>query len=305
MSMLTTWLESLAYEIQINTQCLHTISPKSSCQNCSVACPQNAITITESKAAINEELCTKCGACIPVCPQSSIQGRSPERFTVKDILLVDEGHPPPGVEELLYFYKKGIRYLSGNEDAQISLDTTNRLLLEMGLEPIKKSVIPEALEAAPSYSRRGFFQKISFEGRRLAAESITPVAWQFNHEVFNMTSMFDKISLYETIIDSRTCNLCEACFKLCPNQALSLTEEGLEINQSLCNGCSLCTDVCTIGSISVSLKARQAGKSSLDVARIDCSGCGSPFYVWPDEITEECSFCRERRQRGYLNPNGN
>lgn len=42
------------------------------CKKCEKVCPQGAILVEGNKATINGDLCTSCGACIPVCPSHCI-----------------------------------------------------------------------------------------------------------------------------------------------------------------------------------------------------------------------------------------
>jgi Fe-S-cluster-containing hydrogenase component 2 len=44
----------------------------SACGLCLEACPQDAIVLGESGAAIDHDLCTGCAACLDVCPQGAI-----------------------------------------------------------------------------------------------------------------------------------------------------------------------------------------------------------------------------------------
>ncbi|WP_043929866.1 4Fe-4S binding protein [Bacillus sp. EB01] len=304
MGMLITWLESLAYEINITAGCLHSLSRKSTCNKCIDGCPVEAIALSNGKPAINEELCTKCGACIPVCPPTAIHGRSPERTVYNNVLLINE-ESFPGVEELLYFYKKGIRTLSYKDNTQQSLKVVNRLLTEMGVPAFKIIDQTNCKDNEQGYSRRGFFQKAVHEGRKLAATTITPAKWRFNQDVFNIPGMFDETSLYNAVIDSSTCTVCEACFKLCPKHVFSIDNEVIIINQKDCTGCSLCADVCTHDSITVSLKAHKELTSRMEIRIKACSHCCNAFYSWPNESNELCEHCRNRRQNGYLSPYGN
>lgn len=41
------------------------------CGNCVDVCPVQAITMTDMKAAINND-CVECGACVSLCPQGAI-----------------------------------------------------------------------------------------------------------------------------------------------------------------------------------------------------------------------------------------
>lgn len=42
------------------------------CRECVEICPEDAITISEEKAVINDLACTGCGLCIPICPENAI-----------------------------------------------------------------------------------------------------------------------------------------------------------------------------------------------------------------------------------------
>jgi len=47
------------------------------CGNCVDVCPQQAISIDNDLAVINQELCIQCGACAAICPASAIDELEP------------------------------------------------------------------------------------------------------------------------------------------------------------------------------------------------------------------------------------
>ena len=47
----------------------------------------------------------------------------------------------------------------------------------------------------------------------------------------------------------RLCSKCMVCVDLCPYQAISQTEKGVEINEVLCKGCGTCAAACPSGAI--------------------------------------------------------
>ena len=56
-------------------------------------------------------------------------------------------------------------------------------------------------------------------------------------------ALLDKSQSSPLKIDSEKCTSCGLCLKLgCP--AIQKKEEGMVIDESLCNGCKLCTQVC-------------------------------------------------------------
>ena len=47
------------------------------CGYCINACPQQAITINNDRAVVNQELCIECGTCLAICPVSAIHEVAP------------------------------------------------------------------------------------------------------------------------------------------------------------------------------------------------------------------------------------
>ncbi|WP_253701477.1 4Fe-4S dicluster domain-containing protein [Bacillus sp. FJAT-27445] len=304
--MLTNWLESLASEIETTTSCLHAQSPKSSCSRCVSACPENAITIAEAGVKIDHALCTKCAECIPVCPVQAIHGRSPERKVIKDLLLVDEGIFP-GVEELLYFYKKGAKRLFFGlncEDMPDSLNMANCILGDLGLTPFTVvAALPEK-EYGTEYSRRDFFNKALLESRKLAAKTLSPAKWRFNHHEFDMAGMFPEFALYEADLERNKCTLCEGCFKMCKQQVYTIHDGVLEINHGNCNGCGLCVDLCDVEAVQINLKAHLVLREEVTLSQNLCGDCGTAYFTWEqsDTAVSACPSCESRKSLGYLSP---
>ena len=50
-------------------------------------------------------------------------------------------------------------------------------------------------------------------------------------------------------IDQDLCSKCMVCVDLCPYQAISQTEKGVEVNEVLCKGCGTCAAACPSGAI--------------------------------------------------------
>jgi NAD-dependent dihydropyrimidine dehydrogenase PreA subunit len=66
------------------------------CGNCVDVCPQQAITIDNDIAVVNQELCVQCGACLEICPAGAIRQVAP--------VYAEAGK---GGERMLYGYGRG------------------------------------------------------------------------------------------------------------------------------------------------------------------------------------------------------
>lgn len=316
MSMLTNWLESLAGEIELTAACLRAESPKSSCAKCIAACPEQALSSSDAGLAIEGALCTNCGACVPACPVQAIHGRSPERTVIGSTLLLDDG-PFPVVEELLSFYKKGantLYFASENVGYPDALQVADSLLAGMGL---RRFNVVHSLQTDESNreatqlegsvqpsSRRQFFHQALRESRIIAAKTLTPAKWRFNHSEFNTAGMFPEASLYKAELDENKCTLCEACFKMCKQNVFTIKNDVLEIHHANCNGCGLCVDICERGAVRVLLKGSQMLHEAHPLTQSECSECGNPFYSWTQNEAASfiCPSCEIRKEHGYLNP---
>jgi len=62
---------------------------------------------------------------------------------------------------------------------------------------------------------------------------------------------------YVAQIDQSLCNLCAACVKTCPFDALTTNESHLERDWERCLGCGVCVDQCPIGALSLARDERK------------------------------------------------
>ncbi|WLR57585.1 4Fe-4S binding protein [Mesobacillus subterraneus] len=302
MSLLTNWLESLSYELEISEACSKKKSPLSTCTACIEECPQVALTIEDGTLKLDKKACSLCGLCITVCPQQAIEGQSPSREVIQDQLLLQDDSPLPSFMELLYFHKKGVRFIqkvAAEEELDKRVGKVNEVLNVMELDPLlitKTISIKE--ETQPKLSRRGFFTKLSMDGKRTVLSSVTPVKWRFNEDRFNSSNLYKEWSFHEVTIHEETCTLCEACFNICHAGVFTLENDILTIDDQHCSGCNLCLDICQQFGIQIVHNIHKGREAAYHVKKNECLTCRSSFYSW--EESNECDICKKMDKPNFF-----
>jgi ferredoxin len=302
MSLLTNWLESLSYEFEISESCTKKISPLSTCSACMDECPDEAILFEDGKILIDDKRCSSCGVCITVCPVQAVKGESPSRKVSQNYLLFEQQSPLPGIMEMLYYHKKGIRYIHQktlNADLVDRISQVNEILGSMQLELLQVTdqiVLKE--KEQPRLSRRDFFAKLSSDSKKTVLSSVTPVKWRFNESSFKPSALFKDWSFHQVRISEDDCTLCEGCFNVCPPGIFSIWGNELIVNESRCTGCNLCMDICKTSAIDVELKIHQASPVSYNMHMNTCTQCGSGFHAW--EESDSCHICSTTEKPNFF-----
>jgi ferredoxin len=302
MSLLTNWLESLSYELDISESCTRKISPLSTCSACMDECPDEAIIFEDGKILIDDKRCSSCGVCITACPVQAVKGQSPSRKVIQKYLLLEQNSPLPAIMELLYYHKKGIRFIHQhalNADLVDRISQVNEILCAMQLEQLQATnqIVLEEKEQ-PRLSRRDFFAKLSSDSKKTVLSSVTPVKWRFNENNFKPSALFKDWSFYKVRISEDECTLCEGCFNVCPPGIFSLGEKELILNENQCIGCNLCMDICGTSAIKVELKIHQAPPVSYNLHQNTCTQCGSGFHAW--EESDCCHVCSTTEKPNFF-----
>jgi ferredoxin len=301
MSLVMNWLEGLSYEVKAADHCLRNFSPFSTCTLCKDSCEVQAISYSNRIPIMNNQSCDLCGRCVTLCPVQAIEGRSPSRKIINKILILDDG-PLPTVNELLRLHTHEIRNLYitvPNQQLLNIVKETNILLIQMKESPfeISKTEDSKNLEQA-KLSRREFFNKLSFESKKLAAATITPVKWRQNHGEFRRSDLFPDWAFTTIELNQEKCTLCEACFRLCPEEVFSIQEGKLNVITGKCTGCSLCVDVCHYDGLKIEPNVCEARTVSIPIRKSKCKTCGDSFLSWKEE--ESCFICNSRKANHYL-----
>lgn len=300
MSLFIKWMESLAETIEINETCLRKVSPFSKCTKCIDHCDDSAILIKNGKPVIDEEKCTRCTKCITECTVHAIEGNVPKRDIVHDT-MIDYGGIPPSRTELLYYYKNGVKKIAVEEQSMetwnLQLESANEYLHAMGYD-VLQLVKKKPQQASAKFTRRELFRHFSKESKDLVT-SFTPAKWRFNHKAFSLNKAFPEWGFYEVEMNQEKCNLCEICFKLCPENVFDRQEDTLTIDLSKCNGCQLCQDVCQENAIKVNEYINPNKVIEHEVHSLICSKCKSKYISWK-ETNELCFVCERKKSLDYM-----
>ena len=103
-------------------------------------------------------------------------------------------------------------------------------------------------------------------------------------------------------IDANTCNACSgsqraACCAVCPTQAISMTEKGLQLDMGLCIFCGACAKACPGNAIHFTRDWRLAATRREDLIITPQEGQGAPPLVTPMHDSVRKQFSRSFRLR--------
>jgi len=152
-----------------------------------------------------------------------------------------------------------------------------------------------AMQAGGQLSRRQFFRRSSAQlaeaGLHQSDASGTAISAP-GQLLPAPESEGESIWPHVPVMDARACNGCDACIKLCPQQALRLTEACYQIETALCNGCGVCVDVCDQAALSLHHWQTAAAVTEIPVQQANCRACGAPFhYPAMQESADLCRIC--------------
>ena len=93
------------------------------------------------------------------------------------------------------------------------------------------------------------------------------------------------------------CTACNACVRICPTSALTLTEDGvgtsvLTVDPTACVGCDECVRVCPEDVMQPS--ARRPGRDPVRVATITARACVSCGITLSADEADQCNACNSR-----------
>ena len=297
MGILSKWIESLGYELEILPTCTRNLSPRSTCEKCIGACGEHAISMENGRPLIDKNKCTDCGNCISTCPEQAIAGIYPKRTIIQNQLVIKE-EKIPTIKELLILYKKGIQTIVGETPGLLEtwkepIVEANLLLAKLGEAPFSTEI--KSIKEEIVVSRRELFSLWKEESKS-AMKQVAPAKWRFNHSDFHLPKYFKDYQFATIRIDSEKCTLCTACQKLCEKKCFNIRDEHMSIFSQNCSSCQLCVDACPEKAIVVEEQISNAEEILLPIYEQECQSCKRPFRT----LHEHDSNCVECTKRNFF-----
>ena len=98
------------------------------------------------------------------------------------------------------------------------------------------------------------------------------------------------------------CKRCGRCIQICPNHALSMGDDGIVIDRSLCTACGLCSKKCLLSALNISGSEKtveevfnivKRDKDYYDQGGGGCTCSGGEILSQPDFVAGLFRMCRE------------
>ncbi|MCM2306398.1 MAG: hypothetical protein NDI91_02875 [Sulfuritalea sp.] len=338
----------------------------SECARCLDACPHQAITLSDSGASIDANLCRNCALCVSACRTGAFaadgfkpidmlrQAIKTERFS---IACAPSGHAADAVVPCLgaldasllaYLEKRRLptALLGASLCADCAHGARGAAQLAANLEAVaelRAAAAPdewlpievvEVVEGAPAdaakkprfaSARRHLFRRLFGRGVdevaaaveqkpaaqpapdkaiRAGAYALTEqrellqiVAGRKDGEPFRV-AIHEALPALDISIGPG-CTVCEACFRVCPTGAISITENpgdwALLFQRDRCVGCAACLEVCQPrvldAAAAFDLSPDQPPRTLISLAKQRCDRCDR-FFVSPHP-EKTCRVCSD------------
>ncbi len=283
------------------------------CDLCVPACPQGAIRPHFSPALKQTE---KGVMAFALCEHAGVPG-------IRDALMPCVH--AIGLRDVIKLQRLGVTYLiaacgncddcerGGAERLMRTFTAANRLLSLRGariihyrnMSPEKwLRVLDKVNRTAP---RRTLSRRALFRGALRDPLERLQAAMQSEEREFRAAgellpdSQVDAPLPFVPVIDPVRCNGCDACTRLCPQQALMLEDDGsaYRIKAARCTGCAVCLDVCEPKAIQIKcLGSVRQDHIALQSKR--CGACGVRYHIPLQDTELRCRVCRRTNHHSRL-----
>lgn len=178
------------------------------------------------------------------------------------------------------FFKDFTSLNNALQDRQLPQILLKFLPLESWLKQSSYQEMQPAIKVGFDTSRRAFFKQGLQQSVQTLGQTVGFLeenSKQIPPPVAFLLPSKAGILPFVPVISPEYCIGCDVCVKLCPHQAIELTEENYLIHPQQCTGCMICTDLCHDQAISIEQWiSPKITNIPLDKKR--CKRCGAPFH---------------------------
>ncbi|SFQ94649.1 4Fe-4S binding domain-containing protein [Enterobacter sp. kpr-6] len=274
--------------VNVKQSCVRRRYRYASCRACADACPAQAFSFS-GLIAVDPQRCIECGNCLFACPVEAIEGIAPvKRYRRGDTLAGPFSTLAPVTEELLLWHRQfGVRFVAMDPQQSatwmIAIARLNLRLRQYG-EPEWAFVPP--LQTGINASRRTLFHAPREDA---AACRVAPGKRR-------LREAFPLMSDVELTLDDSRCEMCGACWRACPEQAIRFQGSDMVIETARCTGCGICTAVCGHQALRLEECIAPARVEKFGAHARTCTDCQRSFWSL-DPHKERCGLC-EKHQFG-------
>jgi NAD-dependent dihydropyrimidine dehydrogenase PreA subunit len=318
-------------------RCVHSAAILARCSACVERCPRSSWILSDSGLGLDTASCDGCAICAAACPQTAIVMPHPVSAVVSvnepDTALVacevavpqsGKGIVPClhaiGLNDLARLHRNGVRGLVAARCDCVRCDRYAKAPFDQAVADVARLLadrdLPDlAIDQRPAAAWVGLRDQHLRPSRRALFAAFRPVA------PLPETVDDDRLPAAQTlpagrrqpalhpflpVIDSTTCAACDACARICPQQAIRLETDGPEgaayvVDPPRCTGCRLCVDVCEAGAVTIAAwRVENPSVIHLDAAQ--CTACGNMYHLPQGRGTDRplCRICAKVRHTRNL-----
>lgn len=233
-----------------------------------------------------------------------------------------------GLAALLDLYRQGVRTLllcrgdcpncprGGGRPLEQALNAVNALLADRALAPLTTSNLAQAEwtrqrnAARAAHRPTGMGRRAFFSG--LVGAVTDPVTALADHPNPGWSAFIppgrmiprpegSRLALFAPRIDPHRCTGCDACARICPHLALTVTPDAYRLDPDGCTGCGSCTDLCAASAVRIH-PLDPDPQTHLPLYGASCRACGLPFHR-PSKSQDAkplCPICERHNHNQHL-----
>lgn len=269
-------------EIDLNRCLFHYTNV--SCHRCEVACPQQAI----KNRTVDADRCDDCGLCTAVCPTGAVQSCVDydsclsQTTALEPQVLMCAQVSAHGMQCLGALTRQLLWALASRRP--LAIDTSrcaacnpavsqwldqeiaacNQALEKAGKASIRLVHVREAAPSKPKVARRAFFRSLlsaTAQGVADFTAAQTERLYAFDPVIWLEKQQAESCNLFPALTVSGSCNFCGLCTMLCPEKAITITDDPasasgrkIQFAPLRCTACAVCTGNCPHNALTLSAK---------------------------------------------------